>query len=84
MYLPYSSSYNAFAFQTEAEEDKHLDGRHAIEEAMSTFRQFMHVFTPMILLFFTPARALMRNCPKCQKGMSDSFPSFLSGRVNVV
>ncbi|KAF8879405.1 hypothetical protein BD779DRAFT_1156124 [Infundibulicybe gibba] len=32
---------------TEAEEDKHLDGRHAIEEAMT--------------------RALMRNCPKCQK-----------------
>ncbi|KAF8956276.1 hypothetical protein BDZ97DRAFT_1852621 [Flammula alnicola] len=31
----------------EVEEDKHLDGRHAIEEAMT--------------------RALMRNCPKCQK-----------------
>lgn len=31
----------------EMEEDKHLDGRHAIEEAMT--------------------RALMRNCPKCQK-----------------
>ncbi|KAF8954518.1 hypothetical protein BDZ97DRAFT_1864738 [Flammula alnicola] len=31
----------------EFEEDKHLDGRHAIEEAMT--------------------RALMRNCPKCQK-----------------
>ncbi|KAK0190321.1 hypothetical protein F5146DRAFT_1043758 [Armillaria mellea] len=31
----------------EMEEDKHLDGRHAIEEAMT--------------------KALMRNCPKCQK-----------------
>ncbi|KAF8911320.1 hypothetical protein CPB85DRAFT_1303537 [Mucidula mucida] len=31
----------------EMEEDKHLDGRHAIEEAMT--------------------RALMRNCPKCNK-----------------
>ncbi|KAJ6623544.1 hypothetical protein B0H10DRAFT_1786528 [Mycena sp. CBHHK59/15] len=31
----------------EMEEDKHLDGRHTIEEAMT--------------------RALMRNCPKCQK-----------------
>ncbi|CAA7261257.1 unnamed protein product [Cyclocybe aegerita] len=31
----------------EVEEDKHLDGRHAIEEAMT--------------------RALMRNCPKCNK-----------------
>ncbi|KAK0443954.1 uncharacterized protein EV420DRAFT_1017265 [Desarmillaria tabescens] len=31
----------------EMEEDRHLDGRHAIEEAMT--------------------KALMRNCPKCQK-----------------
>jgi len=46
------------------EEDKVLDGRHAIEEAMcmSTIFSFLE-----FLLIPSIARALMRNCPKCQK-----------------
>ena len=56
------------------EEDKHLDGRHAIEEAMSAF---FRVLSLMNRFLFVLARALMRNCPKCQKGSSVSFPTLL-------
>lgn len=53
------------ATNSEAEEDKKLDGKHAIEEAMSmlSFGSSDVLTHPNIL-----ARALMRNCPKCQKG----------------
>lgn len=34
----------------EVEEDKNLDGRHAIEEAMSTFLLHHPTFTPSLLL----------------------------------
>jgi len=51
-------------YHIEMEEDKVLDGRHAIEEAMcmSTIFSFLE-FLPIPSI----ARALMRNCPKCQK-----------------
>ena len=45
-------------------EDKHLDGQHAVEEAMSTSHlEFMFQYLSLLV-----AKALMRNCPKCQKG----------------
>lgn len=48
------------------EEDKTLDGKHAIEEAMSMY--FFEFVQPCLAHSNTLARALMRNCPKCQKG----------------
>jgi hypothetical protein len=75
----------------EMEEDKTLDGRHAIEEAMSAFflDHLAHRFhsprvfsIPAPFTFSKPpilsltaigsnvARALMRNCPQCQKRTS--------------
>jgi hypothetical protein len=56
------------AMNSEMEEDKKLDGKHAIEEAMSrlSFELFV-VPTHLDML----ARALMRNCPKCRKGVQD-------------
>lgn len=49
----------------EAEEDKGLDGRHAIEEAMCMLNRFL--LFGFNLCFSVLARALMRNCPKCHK-----------------
>lgn len=47
------------------EEDKKLDGQHAIEEAMS---MYSFEFVLCLAHLSTLARALMRNCPKCNKG----------------
>jgi hypothetical protein len=57
----------------EMEEDKHLDGRHAIEEAMSAYLSYP-VLTTADLGFQHAARALMRNCPKCKKGTRPASP----------
>jgi hypothetical protein len=57
----YHTDYNP-----EMEEDKKLDGKHTIEEAMSMCPS-RFVRTCLIILNAL-ARALMRNCPKCQKG----------------
>ena len=59
------------------EEDKLLDGRHAIEEAMSAFFHVLSLIRLYSIFKFMLARALMRNCPKCQKGPSVSSPIFL-------
>jgi len=53
-------------YNSEMEQDKKLDGKHAIEEAMSMCPS-RFVLTCLINLN-TLARALMRNCPKCQRG----------------
>ncbi len=52
-------------WNSEMEEDKKLDGKHAVEEAMS---MCPWVFLMGFAHLNTLARALMRNCPKCQKG----------------
>jgi hypothetical protein len=46
-------------------EDRKLDGKHSVEEAMS-WLSFVSLDVPTHP--YTLARALMRNCPKCQKG----------------
>jgi hypothetical protein len=46
-------------------EDRKLDGKHSVEEAMS-WLSFVSLVVPTHQ--YTLARALMRNCPKCQKG----------------
>ena len=67
----------------EMEEDKHLDGRHAIEEAMSAYPSYP-ILTTTDPVFQHTARALMRNCPKCQKGTRSSLsPPFLHVRRSV-
>lgn len=55
------------SFCAEAEEDKHLDGQHAVEEAMSTLSGFYNGWLPSDDHSLRKAAALMRNCPKCKK-----------------
>ena len=50
----------------EVEEDKKLDARHAIEEAMS--ERFSRLEMQTLLIGIWVALALMRNCPNCGKG----------------
>ena len=60
----------------EVEEDKKLDGRHSIEEAMSAsffLCLAARFFFFLELIVFFVAAAMMRNCPKCKKG---SFVGF--------
>jgi hypothetical protein len=59
--IVYHTDYNS-----EMEADKNLDGKHAIEEAMS--RCSSRLVLTCLIDMNTLARALMRNCPKCQKG----------------
>lgn len=55
------------SFIVEAEEDKHLDGQHAVEEAMSTSSHITLRRSFLIFVARHKAAALMRNCPKCKK-----------------
>jgi len=52
----------------ELENDKKLDARHLVEEAMSTL--VSNLFYPMNMVNVANilAQALTRNCPKCKKG----------------
>jgi len=52
----------------ELENDKKLDARHLVEEAMSTL--VSNLFYPMNMVNVADilAQALTRNCPKCKKG----------------
>jgi len=52
----------------ELENDKKLDARHLVEEAMS--KLVSNLFYPMNMVNVADilAQALMRNCPKCKKG----------------
>jgi E3 ubiquitin-protein ligase RNF216 len=56
---------NLIAF-SEMEVDRKLDGKHAIEEALCWSSDTLRFNCSEIL----SAKALMRNCPKCQKGAS--------------
>ena len=59
---------------SEAAEDKVLDVQHAVEEAMSSLFLFWASQTLTETAFL--AKALVRNCPKCQR-------QFLKVRVTV-
>lgn len=60
---------------SEAAEDKVLDVQHAVEEAMSSPFSFWGA-TQMLIETASLAKALVRNCPKCQR-------QFLKVRVTV-
>jgi hypothetical protein len=49
------------------EVDSVLDGRHAVEEAMSNLVPFVVLFRHMLIGI--TGQALFRNCPRCQKGL---------------
>ena len=55
-------------FHAEVEDDKKIDARHVIEEAMSEYMQYVYLCKITDRECSESAKALMRNCPKCDKG----------------
>lgn len=56
-------------------EERQLEGQHAVEEAMC--ESIVVVSLKSRVNFPILARALMRNCPQCQKGTTLAMTSLL-------